>query len=325
MFEKEDDGYESDVQAEAADQLITFLLGEAASRNNRRFQLMMARNSPPLEPLVQHHTIPRTGLEGLWYTIHRHPGLFSQLWTEIQAGFEVLHDVERMAQWDYIFGIVQQVVEENVSIPGPIPATRYPHYGDRALTGGDSLPFESLPNYLSDMEGVRGPGVALTLREAQAYRVAGPLFDCAYLMFKCAEVMHNHGPAHVNASLFSEVVGDLGGCWSLLSDRSEIRDWFLWERVFGNAIRQCRDRDVAPLRLLSAMLLCQPLATIRQVFAGPEAAEMAWDGDEWRDYNKCLLVTNNLRQDLGAVDCHWRLESVTDAELLTRWREPRYD
>ncbi|KAL1600384.1 hypothetical protein SLS60_006769 [Paraconiothyrium brasiliense] len=265
-----------------------------------------------------HSLYPNVDVEALWYTIHRRPGLDLELWKEVQANFDALDTPDRMRQWHHILNIIRRVLE-NIH-----PPNQYAH-GELFLSYHNRVPgaLVALLDCLRDLEDAAGPGVPLTQRQGQAYRAAGPIFDCIYLMVKCAGAIQPRGIVDLDSGLFNEVVGDQGGCWSGLYDRLEIRDRFLWDRVFGDAMRLCRDADAAALRLLSAMLLCQPVDTIKRALVGWEGSAFSWSNGEWRDYNNCLLVTNNLRRDLGEIDSHMRLNYVTDIDLLSRWREPR--
>jgi hypothetical protein len=248
-------------------------------------------------------------LEGLWYTMDRCVGLFVALWTEIQANIETIRNPrDRTSQWKQILDTVRRVVRDN-------------------QFEGEANHWDWVRVYLLALQGVPGPGIFLTQRQGMAYRATGPLLDCAYLMSRCAEMMPSNELGRVDARLFRAIVGNQGGSWCSLYERFEIRDWFLWDRVFGSAVRVCHDRQIPALRLLSAMLLCQLPHRIKQAFSGPNENTCSTDINDWREDNKCLLVMNNLRRELGPAFGNLRYERLaimSDFDLLLHWREPRY-
>ncbi|KAF2449617.1 hypothetical protein P171DRAFT_460829 [Karstenula rhodostoma CBS 690.94] len=245
----------------------------------------------------------------LWDMIHQHQGLFAQMWTDIQANIEMIRSSpDRVSQWRQILQIVQRVVR-NSGLP----------------TGGDSWGWGWVTLHLFDLnDAVSEPGIPLTPRGGQAYQAIGPLFDCTYLMVRCAEMMPSYELAQLDAGLFNAIVGDGDGIWSHSDERGEIRDGLPWDRVFGDAVRLCNDAHVPALRLLSAMLLCQPLHIIKRTFSYHRNGDPTSPDDvDWREDNKCLMLRNKLRLDFGPVGIHAKLKDMTDADLLSRWRNLR--
>lgn len=241
----------------------------------------------------------------IWHEMHMQSDFFAQMWTEIQANLETISSsADRTLQWKQILLIVRRIFS-NTEV---------------------GICFLSWPATCSfEFDDASGPGDILTPEEVLSYRMFGPLLDCAYLMFKCAEMVPSHGRGHLDAGLFNAIVGDKGGIWSSLNERFEIRDGFPWDRVFGDAVRMCEDAHIPALRLLSAMLLCQPLHIIKRTLSYHRNEDPISLGDvDWREDNKCLMLRNKLRLDFGPVGIHAKLKDITDADLLSRWRNARW-
>ncbi|KAL5454762.1 hypothetical protein PMIN06_004779 [Paraphaeosphaeria minitans] len=227
------------------------------------------------------------------------------MWTEVQADSETIcNSSDRTSQWEQILRIAWRVV---------------------ANVNGVSYNRPWVLQSLLVLDDALGPGNLLSDEQIEAYMAAGPLLDYAYLMLRCAEKMTSHERAQLDADLFRKIIGNSGGIWSLWFDRLEIRDGFPWDHIFGNAVYLCDDAHVLVLRLLSAMLLCLPLHSIKQAVSFPPGDDpMSPTKFNSREDNQCLVLRNRLRLNFGQVDIHAKLKDITDANLLARWQDARY-
>ncbi|KAF2449626.1 hypothetical protein P171DRAFT_427803 [Karstenula rhodostoma CBS 690.94] len=230
----------------------------------------------------------------LWKTTFAHPSLFERLWAHIQV--KPQWPLAAETKWHYMVALLHSVIGQEIFV-----ATR----------DGRIQQALALHGYLYHLERLPAQNLAHTEEHTCAILSTGPLFDCVDFMMMIVNLVHHMQPTHIMADTIATVMDNL---YYGRDDHRQVSEWRSWDIIFGEAMSLCRYQDVPALRILTVLLLCNPLPVVKQAFGTNTSRYGPYD-------RRCLTVVDRLRNRLGLrlKDMLEELARMSDDGLLIFW------